>query len=826
MTTRRPLAIALAASVLYSGLLVATAHAEMHYVRVTLVTGQQLTITVDVPPGTPVDQVQIPGLPAAVASIVDLGSAESTPEPTATNTPTVTPTVTQPPTATQAPTASPAPSASPGGATHPGAGNTGSARDRVTRVGPRPAQQAEHAAPNTKSLTGSVPEATPTPPPVDDTNVTPPSPADPTYTLAAPGAAKIGVPNFFIDKFRIPPFLLPIYQAAGTEYGVRWELLAAINEIETDYGRNLNVSSAGARGWMQFMPSSWKRYGVDGNHDGYKDPANPVDAIFAAARYLKAAGADHDIRGAVFAYNHADWYVDSVLLRAQVIGGLPANLVGSLTGLTEGRFPLAAKATYADELVTEKRARRRNPAVAVESRADRRGLSIFARAGSPVVAVSDARVVKIGQSERLGTFVQTQDAYGNTYPYGRLAKVSRLYAAPKPQTIDPARIRRELALPKPDAPPTEPASETTRPAGKAPKRPLARRAAKPEIATAPSAPAAAPAKLRLFAHPTRANASKAGGAQQEFLRTGRIEGALTPGRALGLARDQIVIRHLKPGAQVPAGTMLGRIGHASSRRHPFVRFEIRPAGRGAPRIDPKPILDGWKLLESTAIYRAEGKNPFTGPDAATPSVGQILLMSKDTLIRRVLADPRIQIYACGRTDIRAGEIDRRVLATLEFLVASGLDPTVSALKCGHSFLTSSGNVSEHSSGSAVDIAAVNGIPILGHQGKGSITDLAIQRLLTLQGTMKPHQIISLMTFQGADNTLALPDHYDHIHVGFKPLYGTNSRASRQVDAVLKPKQWIKLIDRLKQIDNPVVPIRPSKYSVKVIRRASRAHAGE
>ena len=106
---------------------------------------------------------------------------------------------------------------------------------------------------------------------------------------------------------------------------------------------------------MQFMPATWKAYGVDGNKDGLMDPYNPVDAIFAAARYLKAAGADTDIRAAVFAYNHADWYVDSVLLRAQVIGGLPANLVGSLTGLTEGRFPVAAKATYADE-VSEPRA--------------------------------------------------------------------------------------------------------------------------------------------------------------------------------------------------------------------------------------------------------------------------------------------------------------------------------------------------------------------------------------------------------------------------------------------------------------------------------------
>ena len=177
-----------------------------------------------------------------------------------------------------------------------------------------------------------------------------PAPSNPGYSLATPGPARIGVPNFFIDKFRIPPFLLPIYQAAGMQYGIRWEILAAINEIETDYGRNLNISSAGALGWMQFMPATWDAYGVDANRDGEKDPFNPVDAIFAAARYLNAAGAETDIRRAVFAYNHANWYVDSVLMRAQVIGGLPGDLVGSLTGLTQGRFPIYAKSTYAGQL--------------------------------------------------------------------------------------------------------------------------------------------------------------------------------------------------------------------------------------------------------------------------------------------------------------------------------------------------------------------------------------------------------------------------------------------------------------------------------------------
>src|SRR5205085_1743509 len=138
-----------------------------------------------------------------------------------------------------------------------------------------------------------------------------PTASDPTFSFAQPGAAQIGVPNFFIDRFRIPPFLLSIYQAAGIEYGIPWQVLAGINEIETDYGRNLNVSTAGAVGWMQFLPSSWQMYGVDANHDGIKDPYNPVDAIFSAARYLKAAGADKDLRKGIYAYNHAGWYVDS-----------------------------------------------------------------------------------------------------------------------------------------------------------------------------------------------------------------------------------------------------------------------------------------------------------------------------------------------------------------------------------------------------------------------------------------------------------------------------------------------------------------------------------
>ena len=825
--TGRKLLIALVAAALYAVVLVTSASAEIHRVQVILVTGEVITTTVDVPPGASVSSVQIPGLPAPAQSVVDLGPV-GTPTPTATVPPA--PTVPAVP-EVKAPELPTKPGGSGGGATggsgggSAGGGGGGTSSSRYGDESP-----VNRATGNVRSGAGRVVgKVRRTPGDAVERSVRAdgsPSPSNPTFSLATPGAARIGVPNFFIDKFRVPPFLLPIYQAAGIQYGVRWEILAAINEIETDYGRNLNVSSAGALGWMQFMPATWRVYGVDANGDGKADPYNPVDAIFAAARYLRAAGADTDIRQAVFAYNHATWYVDSVLLRAQVIGGMPANLVGSLTGLTQGRFPVLAKATYAGQLKRRgKRVREGNAAMVVEP-TDRHEIEIFTRPRSRVVAVNDGRVLRVGSNRRLGNYVVLQDVYGNTYTYGHLGSVARRYPSPKPRSVTEAEVKKELALPEPDAAPAQAASSTDRPAAKAPKRKLARRAAPKGREKPPEA-----TKERLFANPTRPNAAEAGGAQQEFQRTGMIDGWQTFegyfSRILGLDRKDVKLKRLRKGSRVVAGTVLGRIGPRTANGAPHLRFKIRPAGRGAPTIDPKPILDGWKLLESTAIYRAAGKNPFFGRDAANPSIGQILLMSKEALVARVLANPQIDVYECGRRDIRAGGIDRRILATLEFLAASGLRPTVSSLHCGHGYFTKSGNVSHHSSGNAVDIAAINGITISpATQGPGSITELTIQRLLTLQGTMEPAQIISLMKFDGATNTYAMGDHDDHIHVGFQPLYATDSKMAKQVNAILKPKQWIKLIDRLGEIQNPKVSRTPSKYALKVTRSASASHEGE
>ena len=188
-------------------------------------------------------------------------------------------------------------------------------------------------------------------------------------------------------------------------------MLASINKIETAFGTNLNVSSAGAMGWMQFIPSTWEAYGVDANGDGSKDPYNPVDAICAAARYLRAAGGSEDLRTAIFAYNHADWYVDEVLLYARAYGKIPADLLGSLTGLTEGaHFPVAANARYADDISARealrdsKTARKEygNAADVIESSPTRRGINIFSREGAPVVAVNDGVIKKIDSSPKLG----------------------------------------------------------------------------------------------------------------------------------------------------------------------------------------------------------------------------------------------------------------------------------------------------------------------------------------------------------------------------------------------------------------------------------------
>ncbi len=119
----------------------------------------------------------------------------------------------------------------------------------------------------------------------------------------APAGRPASYRELYIDSARYCP-------------GLSWTVLAAIGQVESGHGKHLGPSSAGALGPMQFLPSTWAAYGVDGDRDGDADIMNPLDAVPSAASYLCRSGASRGEDGlydAIFTYNHADWYVRRVL---------------------------------------------------------------------------------------------------------------------------------------------------------------------------------------------------------------------------------------------------------------------------------------------------------------------------------------------------------------------------------------------------------------------------------------------------------------------------------------------------------------------------------
>jgi hypothetical protein len=182
----------------------------------------------------------------------------------------------------------------------------------------------------------------------------------------------------------IPSAALATYREAAASCPMPWSVVAAVGKVESDHGRsNLpgvhdGANAAGAEGPMQFLPSTWSAYGVDGDHDGRADVYDQVDAIWGAARYLCANGAGNaeTIRGAIWAYNHADWYVDQVLAIAD--------------GYSHPSSPDSVHAMPIDRVIFE-----RNPALLSAPHHDYPAIDIPVPVGSTVYAVSPGTIAVV-----------------------------------------------------------------------------------------------------------------------------------------------------------------------------------------------------------------------------------------------------------------------------------------------------------------------------------------------------------------------------------------------------------------------------------------------
>jgi hypothetical protein len=141
-----------------------------------------------------------------------------------------------------------------------------------------------------------------------------------------------------------------------------------------------------------------------------------------------------------------------------------------------------------------------------------------------------------------------------------------------------------------------------------------------------------------------------------------------------------------------------------------------------------------------------------------------LVAETPALEQRVLNDPRLSIYPGGRDDVVHHRINVRVLVLMEYMAETYHSATISSLDSGHRLYARPGVISAHKYGLAVDIAALGGTSILGHQQAGGITEKAVRSILLLPVELRPKQVISLIGLGGPSFPLA--DHYDHIHVGY------------------------------------------------------------
>jgi hypothetical protein len=282
-------------------------------------------------------------------------------------------------------------------------------------------------------------------------------------------------------------------------------------------------------------------------------------------------------------------------------------------------------------------------------------------------------------------------------------------------------------------------------------------------------------------------------------------------RGVGVG-DRLALRR---GVVVAAGTVLGRVAVVAGGGAGRLRFAVRPAG-DAGTVDPRPVLASWAQLQ-VAVHPqgAKAQNALLGATAS-----DVLLMGRAQLERTVLSDPGVGLDVCARHEVAAGRVDRRVLAVLAFLSRSGLEPAVGGLRCSRA--GGLGSVAADS----VDISAINGVPLAGHQGAGTITDLTIRTLLTLPAGFVPHAITSLMRYPNAPSTHALASFADRMRLQFAPAVAAarTPAAARSAKAGLAPSplltptyispvQWSELVGRIAALPAPHITRKPSPAAI-------------
>ena len=546
-----------------------------------------------------------------------------------------------------------------------------------------------------------------------------------------------------------------------------WQILAAINEVETDYGRDLSVSRAGAEGWMQFEPSTWLQYGVDALDAGYADPYNPVDAIFAAARYLHAAGAAKNLHTAILAYNHSEAYVElgaaarETDLQLPEVGDRDADRprrrspAGDRQAGGMGRAAPRCPVTVEGDRQRQgrpgrrtrpprpQRARRRIDA-GLGARACARGrrggrakgagkaaaaapqfVELMSAPNAAVVAVQDGRIMKLGSSRKLGKYVILRDIYGDVFTYAGLGSIAPSYRLPKVSSAalvaaaksrpprQPRRARPARARPQSSASAAG-AGTPAHAAGEALARPEPPSQDSVPAGTAESVPAAM-GKVRLFAHPGNPDALAAAA------RVTTSAPAKGSGRAAAAAA-RIARRRghgARPRARAERGAKTATCASRSSR----------PA---TPGRSTRPVLANWKELDAALHPQgAKGEDDLLGATAS-----DVFLLSKSQLELAVLSDPGIDVGPRSPRNRVGG--DRQARAGGARLPLAQRSEADGAARCARGRGRPPPGLSRADAiGDAVDISAVNGVPIAGHQGSGSITDTTIRTLLTLQGEFVP-----------------------------------------------------------------------------------------